>query len=220
MAHDIFRDVEETLRDDKLKAFWQKYRYVIIGFAVLIVVFVGARGYYLDAVNAKLQARSATFNEILQNSADEDFTIQAKNLEDFALARKDAYSDFAWLYLARRKVAEGDQDGAVLAFNKVIADGKEEIYIALARIEKAILFLEEGNYQESTLVLEPLLEKDELFRALALYYAALASLLQESYPTAEALAQSALQDPNASEELKILAQQIFIRAKSAPSSGS
>ena len=46
MAHDIFRDVEQTLRDDKLKAFWQKYRYVIIGFAVSIVVFVGVRGYY------------------------------------------------------------------------------------------------------------------------------------------------------------------------------
>ena len=220
MAHDIFRDVEQTLRDDKLKAFWQKYRYVIIGFAVSIVIFVGVRGYYLDAVNEKLQTRSAEFDTIIQNSANEDSASQAKSLEEFALARKDAYSDFAWLYLARQKVAEGDQDGAVLAFNKIIAEGQEEIYIALARIEKAILFLEEGNYQESTLVLEPLLEEDELFRALALYYAALASLLQENYPTAEALAQSALQDPNISEELRILAQQIFIRAKSAPTSGS
>ena len=41
---DIFEEVEEKLREDKLQIWWSKYGMVAIGAAVGLVLFVGAYG--------------------------------------------------------------------------------------------------------------------------------------------------------------------------------
>ncbi len=208
MSQDIFREVEEALREDKLKIIWQKWRYFIIFGAIAIVISVGVVDFYKGYQKNKLQMRADAWQEILELTND----TQIKMAEDFARIKSDSYADFAWLFVARAKTLRNDDEGAILAFNKVITRA-DPVYSAIARIEKAIIFLDAENYQESALTLESLLTNEMPFRPLAFYYAGLTALAQKEYSTAKALAETVVGNSQYPQDLRALAGQIKNRAE-------
>ncbi len=206
MADDIFRDVEEALRDDKVKAFWRRWRFVIIGVLISIVVGVTVREFYQTNTQEQAQIRSDSWQEIL--SAPE--AGRAERIEAFIAETQDEYTNFARFYQAREK-AIGNKDEAFTLYNQIIAN-TDDIYGGLARIESAVLYLEDKNYLEAGQVLEPILQQESPFRGLALYYAAVSAIYQENYISAQAFAQSILDDTATTANLRNLAQEIHDRA--------
>ncbi len=206
MVDEMFRDVEEAMREDKLKNFWRKWRFLIIGSLVAIVVFVVGNEFYKGERDKQLQARSAQWQAVLASPEAE----QAQRIDEFIAQDNDDYAIFALLYQARAK-SDSNKDDALALYNKIISDAKP-IYSGLARIEAAVIHLSDKNYGEAGQILEPLLQPDMPFRDVALYYAAIAALYQQNYPTAQALTQTIIDSPEFSVDLRDLAQEIYDRA--------
>ncbi|MCH9852207.1 MAG: tetratricopeptide repeat protein [Alphaproteobacteria bacterium] len=206
MVDEMFRDVEEAMREDKLKSFWRKWRFVIIGSLLAIVVFVIGNEFYKGKRDKQLKARSAQWQAVLATPESE----RVQKMDEFIAQESDDYAIFALLYQARAK-SDSNKDDALALYNKVISDGKP-IYSGLARIEAAVIHMGDKNYGEAGQMLEPLLQPDMPFRDVALYYAAIAALYQQNYPTAQALTQSIIDNPEFSIDLRDLAREINDRA--------
>ena len=206
MVDEMFRDVEEAMREDRLKNFWRKWRFLIIGSLLAIVVFVIGNEFYKGQRDKQLQARAAEWQAVLATPESE----RTQKIDEFIERAQDDYTIFALLYQAREN-SENNQDDALALYNRIISDGKP-VYSGLARIESAVIHMSNKDYAEAGNILEPLLQPDMPFRDVALYYAAISALYQQNYPTAQALAQTLIDGNEFSVELRDLAREIYDRA--------
>ena len=208
MVDEMFRDVEQAMRDDKLKSFWQKWRFAIIGLVLAVVLAVVGNEYYKTNTQEVNQARLEAWQVILQLPAGDE---RQEKIDGYIAQKEDSHSMVARFYQARQKLSKDEKDEALTYFNQIVASA-EPIYAGLARIEAAIIYLGDENYVEAGQILEPILAKDAPFRGLALYYAALSALYQENYATAAALAKTAIKLPSQTQALQDLVEPIFNRA--------
>ena len=208
MVDEMFRDVEQAMRDDKLKAVWKRWRFAIIGLVLALVLGVVGNEYYKTNSQEINQQRSESWQEILKLPEGEE---RQQQIDSYIAFKDDSHSMIARFHQARARIAKDEKDVALTYFNKIIAK-QDPIYSGLARIESAIIHLGDKKYVEAGGILEPILQKDAPFRGLALYYASLSALYQENYTTAVALAQTAMALSEQSQALKDLTEPVFNRA--------
>src|SRR5690554_4621751 len=114
MSDDSFiREVEEELRSDRLKGFWDRFGTIIIGIAVLIVVATaGYRGYeYYSQTQASASGDRflAALNLANEGKPDEALSVlQALEADGYG-----AYPVLARMRAATVLQEKGDTEGAV-----------------------------------------------------------------------------------------------------------
>jgi Uncharacterized protein conserved in bacteria len=152
----FIREVNEELRSDALKAFWRKYRFVIIGIAVAIVIGTAVfRGWeYWREVTA---ARSGDAFLAALELAREGKSDEA--LAAFAALEKDGHGEYPMLAKLRAATvlaAKGDGKAAADAF-LAIANGSGDAAIRdVARIRAGYLLVDAGSYDEVSAAVERL----------------------------------------------------------------
>jgi hypothetical protein len=158
MSDDSFiREVEEELRSDRLKSFWDRFGPFIIGGAVVIVLATaGYRGYeYYSESRASASGDRflAALTEAREGNADEALA-QLESLE------QDGYG--AYPVLARMRAAtvlqeKGDTSAAVQAFDAVAADGSApDVIRDIARLRSAYILVDTGSASDVAQRAEPL----------------------------------------------------------------
>lgn len=160
---DIFQEVDEELRRERLKQLWERYGSVILVVAVLIVAGVGGwRGY--QWWEAKQAAEAGTvFESAIALSA------QGKHQEAEAAFRTIAEKGGAYAVLARIRAAEelahSDRDGAVKALDAVAADSNvARTWRELARVRAGLLMVDSAAYDTLRQRLESLTSDQGAFR--------------------------------------------------------
>ena len=139
---DIFREVDEEVRAQKLAAFWQKYNALVIALAVLLIAGVGGWRYYRHSVETAAAESSATFESGLalarQGKAAEAEAVFA------GLAKQGAasYGSLSRFRAAAEKSAT-DSAAGVKAFDALAADGSlGQTLQDLAKIRAATLLVD------------------------------------------------------------------------------
>ncbi len=161
---DIFNEVDEEVRRERLKKLWERYGVYLIGLCVLIVVGVGAwRG--CEWWQGKQAAQSgAAFEQAVE------LAQAGKHQEAEAAFAKLANSGTAgYRILARlREAAElapTDRAAAVKAYDEIAADKNAGQIIAdLATVRAGYLLVDTAPYSELLGRLEPLTANDRTFR--------------------------------------------------------
>lgn len=161
---EIFNEIDEDLRREKLKQLWERYSILIVAGAILIVAAVGGwRGYqYLEAKKAA-EAGSA-FEAAITLSE------QGKNSEaEAAFAKIAAEGSRGYRGLARlRAAAEAatrDPQAAAQLYDAIAADpGVSASEQDLARIRAAGLLMESEPYAAMRQRLEPATGEDRTYR--------------------------------------------------------
>ncbi len=161
---DIFNEVDEEVRRERLKKLWERYGVHLIALCVLIVVGVGAwRGY--EWWQGKQAAQSgAAFEQAVE------LAQAGKHQEAEAAFAKLANSGTAgYRILARlREAAElapTDRAAAVKAYDEIAADKNAGQIIAdLATVRAGYLLVDTAPYSELLVRLEPLTANDRTFR--------------------------------------------------------
>ncbi len=161
---DIFQEVDEEVRRERLQKLWDRYGIYFIALAVLIVAGVGAwRGYqYYEA--KKAAAAGAQFEQAAELSE------QGKHAEaEAAFAKLAAEAPAGYRVLARLRaaseLANTDVKAAVAAYDAVAADGSAGQSLQdVAALRAGMLLLDTAPLDEMRRRLDPLSEPARPFR--------------------------------------------------------
>ena len=160
---EFFDEVDEEVRRDQLKKLWDRYNWLIVSVAILIVAAVaGWRGYQYWQNNLAVEA-GAQFEAALK-LADENKHAEA----EAAFNKVIETAPFGYRMLARLRAAAEietrDKPTAVKAYDAIAADtslGQTER--DLAQLRASALLVDTAPYAEIKQRLEPLSAQDRTF---------------------------------------------------------
>lgn len=176
---DIFREVEEEVRRERLEKLWKEYGdYIVAGVALVVIVVAGWqlwRHYQeqqrLKASDAYLVAEQAFQNEGPQ-AAEIAFDKLAKNAPG-------GYAELSRLQQADALLASGRKDDAVAVYRQ-IANGDDPLLGAIARLRAAWAIADSAPKADVEALLSPLSDPANPWR-----YAVREILAYEDYRTGQ-----------------------------------
>ena len=161
---DIFHEVDEEVRREKLKQLWERHGNLIVAFALLVVLAVGGwRGYeWWDSKKAAESGAAFEAAVALGESGK-----QAEAQEAFAKLAKDGSSGYRVLARFREaaELAKSDGAAAVKLYDALAADsGLGRAMQDLAGIRAGLILVDSAPLAELSPRLEPLTAADRPFR--------------------------------------------------------
>ncbi|MDZ7824456.1 MAG: tetratricopeptide repeat protein [Ahrensia sp.] len=166
MSDDGFiREVEEELRSDRLKSFWDRFGTIIVGGSILLVVATAGYRFYDYYTTNQANASGDRFLAAL-NLANEGKDAEA--LAALQALEKDGYGQYA--VLARMRAAtvlanEGKIDEAVAAFDAVAADTSVPVAIRdMAKLRAGYTLIDTADYAQVAQRVEVLTSAENTLR--------------------------------------------------------
>jgi len=163
---DIFEEVEEKLREDKLQVWWNKYGMVAIGAAVGLVLFVGLYSVY-SSWRSSENARDGERFAAIQEQALTDPAAAQKALGDFQKSAHSGYKALAEMERAGMLQSQGDLQGAIAAFDNAAKLAKYPVVKQSAQLRAAYIAAETENFAALETRLQPLIDSRGAFSYLA-----------------------------------------------------
>jgi hypothetical protein len=161
---DLFREIDEEVRRDKLVDFWNAYSNWIIGAAILIVVGVGGWRYQEHRTLQAAEAASARIELALKDAREGRGEEAEKALGEIAKDAPTGYKMLARFRAAgeagKRDAAEGSKQFDALAADSALEAGFRD----LARLRAVMLRLDEMSFAEVRPVLEPMAAPTGIWR--------------------------------------------------------
>ncbi len=173
---DIFNEVDEEVRREKLKQLWDRHQGLIIGGAILLVVLVGGwRGYQWWDTKRAAEAGSA-FQSAMTLSTEGKHAEAEAAFAKVAEKGAGGYRDMARLQAAG-VTAQRDPKAAVAAYYALIADTRmTQTLRDLASVRSGFLLVDTASYDDMRQRLEPVAAADRPFRNSARELLALSAL--------------------------------------------
>jgi hypothetical protein len=160
---DIFHEVDEEVRRERLKQFWERYGNYAITAACVLVLGIGAwRAWEWWQLKESAKA-GAAFQSAMTLSE------EGKGKEaEAAFARLASEGTSGYRVLARfqeaAQVAKADPQSAVKIYDSIAADGAtDRVLRDMASIRAATLLVDSAPYEEIRARLEPLSARDRAF---------------------------------------------------------
>ena len=161
---DIFQEVDEEVRRERLQKIWERYGALIIAVAVLIVIAVaGYRGYqYWIAKQAA--AASVEFEKAAALSDKDSHADAQAAFAKLATTAPAGYRTLSRLRAAQ-ELGQTDAKAAVGAFDAIAADNTvEQSFRDLATLRAGMLLVDTAPFDEIRRRLEPMSEPGRAFR--------------------------------------------------------
>jgi len=172
---DIFQEVDEEVRREKLQQLWERHSNLIVALALLVVLAVGGwRGY--DWWENKKAAESGEAFEAALNLAEGGKREEARAA--FAKLAQDGNSGYRTLARFREaaELAKTDPAGAAAAYNALANDSSLGRTLEdLAAIRGGMILVDTAPLADLAAKLEPLTAADRPFRHTARELLALAA---------------------------------------------
>lgn len=161
---EIFNEVDEELRREQLKKLWDRYSFLIVGVAILIVVAVGGwRGYEYLQVKKAAEAGSAFEAAVALSEQNKHAEAEAAFAKIAADGAK-GYRGLARLRAAAEAVSRDPKDAAKL-YDAIAADSTLSVQEQdLARVRAAGLLMETDPYDAMRQRLDPATGADRAYR--------------------------------------------------------
>jgi hypothetical protein len=182
---DVFREVEEALKEDRAKALWKKYGNWIIALAILIVLAVGGSVWWQNySRSQEARAGAELISALTLAQQDEQAGIGA--LSSYAQESSGDLAAMARLNSAALMANTGDLEGAIAGFRAIAEDSDvSTIWRDLAIYLAALHSVDSAPAGELTAEIEPLTADGNPWRHSARELTALLAMRQGD--TAEAL---------------------------------
>lgn len=182
---DVFKEVDEALREDRFTKLWKRYSRAVIALAVAVVAAVaGLQGWRAYDLNRRSELSDRYAAALEQAVAGQ--TAPALNaFADLSNSGDGGYPGLAAFERARMLAESGDLDGAVatwgrIAENTALGPGFRSVAVLLSAMHR----LDDGDPAALRERLEPLAVVGQPFRASALEMLALLALREGDRETA------------------------------------
>ncbi len=153
----IFREVDEELRRERLREYWNKYGLYVVGTALAIVVCVG--GYKLYQYWSAQRAASAgeTYMRALTLDEEGKHDGAIRLYRQLAENGPKGYRILSRLRMASSEAADGKTDEAVRTLDALAAESSgDRLFEDFARIQAAMLRVDKADYSEMQKRLGPM----------------------------------------------------------------
>ncbi len=146
---DLFREIEEDLRRDRLKQLWEKFGIYLVGLAVAIIVIATAIVGWRAWERSRNEAASARYIAIVEQAAKDGPAKAAAAYGEFAATAPAGYAALAQLRQAAALVDAGDAKGAVVVYDALAAkSGVPQTLRDMARVKAALLVVDTASYDD------------------------------------------------------------------------
>ena len=146
MAEDnIFREVDEELRSDRMRALWRRIAPFVIGAAVAIVAIVAVNegwAWYTSSQSAK---SSEELYAALASAKADDLPAAQAELDTLAANGSGGYPVLAEFAKASLLAKSGDAAGAVVAYDALAADQSNVRLRELALLQAGAILVDSGT---------------------------------------------------------------------------
>ncbi|NNG02690.1 MAG: tetratricopeptide repeat protein [Inquilinus sp.] len=161
---DIFREVDEALKEDKAKVLWQRYGSAAIAIVVLVVLATGGYVFWQDYSLRRDQERTAALMAAVE-LADAERSAAVDALERLADEAGDRQGLLARLHGAALLAEAGDTAAAVAAYRELADDRSVAApWRDLGRFLAVLHDLESGDRNALTEELAPLMVEESPWR--------------------------------------------------------
>ncbi|WP_309083595.1 tetratricopeptide repeat protein [Chelativorans sp.] len=199
MSDDSFiREVNEELRQDKMKALGVRYGPLALGLAVLIVLATAGYVAYNHWTTSRANASGDRFAQALELAEEGDNGEALEILKELEASGYGAYPMLARLRTATALADSGDAQGAVAKFDEVANDSSAPGAIRdVARLRAALLLVDHGTYADVAARVETLTGEGNPMRHTAREALALAAWKEGNRENALALFGQIINDEQA-----------------------
>ncbi len=196
MSDDSFmREVEEELRSDKVSEFWKKYKLLVIGGAIAIVVGTAGTGFYKSYKQGVAGESGDQFLSAVELSNDGKHDEAIAQLEVLGKEGVGEYPALAQIRLASELVKKGEAEKAVEAFDAIANDTNfNETLRNVARLRAGLILVDNGTYDQVSDRLQTMSETGKSFRHSARDGLGLSAWKHEKYEDALIWFQAILDD--------------------------
>ena len=159
-----FFSASQEEQQEILLSIWQRFKYVIIGFFVLLAVFIVSRDLITESRNERDLETSILFQEYLESEED----MPSSGQELLEVYSETLYSDFVRLNQAKKEFSKGEKEKAIDLLKLVIdrhSDSSNEFnpLVTAAKTRLCRIYMSQKDYQN---VLNTLSDSDVLTASL------------------------------------------------------
>lgn len=194
---DIFHEIQDDLRRDRMKALWDRYGTLVVIAALLIVAGVGGwRGYAYWQASAAADAGDR-YIAATRLSAEGKPEEARKAFEALAADAPEGYATLARLRAAD-EVAEKDKAAALKLYQAIVDDGAtDDMLRQAARVRGAYTAVDAGSREDVRKLAEPLASPEGPWTVLAREALGLAAFKANDMDDARRQFEAIVSDPDA-----------------------
>lgn len=153
----FFREVDEELRSERLRSFWDSWGRIIIGVAVVAIVALAAWRYWDYSTKRAAAEAGDTFMEAVRQAENGKSDEALATLAKLETSSQGSYASLARMRAAVEYASKDDKEAALAAYDEVIASAAaDENLKAMARIRAGMLLVDTGSVADVQNRVEPL----------------------------------------------------------------
>ncbi len=126
---DVFQEVDQELRRDRLQAWWDRYGVLLISMAIALVLIVAGVEAYKAWRNGRDEEASLRYMAMMDKNAEASDAERMAALEEFIAAEQGGYRVLAQFRYAAEKVEKDDWEAALQSYESIAANGQLPIAI-------------------------------------------------------------------------------------------
>jgi hypothetical protein len=201
MSDNIFREVDEELRNERLRALWNRYGIFIIAGAVAIVLVVAGNEAYKWWQGSTAARSSDLFQTALDDIAAGDLAAGQEALDTTIAEASGRYPMLARFRAASLMAEQGRTADAIAAYDELAGTVDNPRVRELALLYASYLLVDDGDVAGVTSRVGGMLFPDHPMRNIAREVLGLANYRAGDLDAAMGLFRSILDDPQTSQQL-------------------
>jgi hypothetical protein len=212
---DIFDEVGEDLRRDRLKRMWQQYSPLVYGAAFLIVAGTASyEGYHAWTTNRANTAGDAFVTVLASAKADDHLGI-ANSLSAYQSSAPSQYALLARFRIASEHAATGEIDNALAVFEAIANDSSvSQQFRDLAAVRAAVIAIDREDLDKIKDRVSAFANDISPWRFAAREVIALAAVKVQNWAEATTAARKLVDDPATPSDTRTRAQMLLSLAAS------
>ncbi len=200
---DIFTEVDEDLRREKLEKLWKKFAPIIIGGAVVFIGGMAGWVYWQDYQVEQRIAESDRYQAAIAELAKGQKAKALNDLENIATTTRHGYDLLAKLQSASLLIQAGKVDESLSVYDAISSNADyAQRYRDYAALLAGMVVLDRTEYDEATVRLEPLANGNGSWAYSARELLGLLAMEKEDWVSAQASFLSLSLDTEAPQELQ------------------
>ena len=168
---DVFQEVDEDIRKDRIKSIWKRYRIFFILFLVFVIGAVCFNSFWTQYKLKKVEERSEKYFFAMDEAK-----VNAQKAADSLKIFSDEENDSSYhVLLANLKEAairrsKNDLHSALNIYANILENNIEQAYKDFVQIQSAEVLMELGNLEEAKTILSNVSNTNTAFASIAKEY--------------------------------------------------
>ena len=176
----LFNEIDEDLRQEKLKSLWLRYRSAIFAAIITASVILIFSESYKYWKNSKIEKSGVIFSQLIENIEENNYESAEINIKELLLSGTNEYQNYAMILNADLLVGQNQLKTAEDSYEEIIQNSKG-LLKEIAQLKLAYLKIDTSSYIEMNDMLSNLLSEENLLHLFATEVLALSAYKDGSY---------------------------------------